>query len=84
MNELSKVLSKSVAHDVLAYFNFSKGLTITKVHGNVTQLSSDRYIIPILNPENSYTVEVEVSENIKDTVVGIQLVLVHINDKGIY
>ncbi|ORX54745.1 hypothetical protein BCR36DRAFT_282595 [Piromyces finnis] len=81
-NELSKVLTKSIGRDVLAYFNVSKGLTISKVHGNIAQLSPEKYIIPILNPENSYAVEVEVCENIKDTIVGIQLVLVHINDKG--
>jgi len=81
-NELIQVLSKSVGHDAFAYFNLSKGLTISKVHGNITSLTYERYLIPILNPENSYTLEIEVSDNIKDTNVSIQLVLVHINDKG--
>ncbi|KAG4093067.1 hypothetical protein H8356DRAFT_1278052 [Neocallimastix lanati (nom. inval.)] len=82
VNELTMVLSKSMGHNALARVFLSKGLNIVKAHGNITQLSTDRYIIPMLNPENTYTFELDVSDNIKETTVSIQVILVHIDDKG--
>ncbi|ORX84745.1 hypothetical protein BCR32DRAFT_200622 [Anaeromyces robustus] len=82
VNELTKVLTKSVGYDAVAFFNLSKGLTIQKVHGNISKVSSNKYIIPILNPENSFTLEMDVTDDINDTDVSIQFVLAHFNDKG--
>jgi len=59
------------------------GIRITSYHGNFFTRSTDLLALPNVNPDNSYTMQMAIEENLTTNIVCFQTALLYTTSFGI-
>ena len=63
-------------------FVLTRGIQMTSYHGNFFLRSTDLLQLPNVNPDNSYTIEMAIEENLNGNVACFQTALLHTSSSG--
>ena len=81
-SELGNLLSRPLALEAVMRVRYPKGITATAFHGNFFLRSSDLLSLPNVNPDNSYAIELSITDNLNGQVVCFQTALLHTSSNG--
>ncbi|KAF8315002.1 CPII coat sec24 protein [Clavulina sp. PMI_390] len=81
-HEFGKVLETPIGFEGLVRVRASKGLRMSSFHGNFFVSSSDLLSMPSIPQDQSYSIEVEIEDDIKGTHVVFQTASLHTNCEG--
>jgi protein transport protein SEC24 len=81
-NELGHVLSRPLGLEAVLRIRATKGLKMNTFHGNFFLRSTDLLSLPNVNPDNLYTVEMSISEEIKTPTICVQTALLFTASTG--
>lgn len=80
--ELGHILSRPLGLEAVLRIRASKGIKMTTFHGNFFLRSTDLLSLPNVNPDNVFTIELAVTEEIKAPVVCFQTALLYTSNTG--
>ncbi|KAJ3222906.1 COPII subunit [Clydaea vesicula] len=81
-NEFSHFLGKPIGLEAVLRVRASRGIQMSSYHGNFFLRSTDLLQLPNVNPDNSYTIEMTIDENLTGTVACFQTALLHTSSSG--
>ncbi|KAJ3358497.1 COPII subunit, partial [Kappamyces sp. JEL0680] len=80
--ELHHLLTRPLGLEAVLRIRASKGIKMSTFHGNFFLRSTDLLSLPNVNPDNSYTIELAVTEDLKSTSVCFQTALLYTSSCG--
>ena len=80
--ELGHILARPLGLEAVLRIRASKGIKMTTFHGNFFLRSTDLLSLPNVNPDNLFTIELSVTEEIKSPVVCFQTALLYTSNTG--
>ncbi|KAJ3014838.1 COPII subunit [Thoreauomyces humboldtii] len=81
-HEFSHFLSRPIGLEAVMRVRASKGIRMTAFHGNFFLRSTDLLSLPNVSPDNSYAVEMALSENLTSSLACFQTALLHTSSTG--
>ena len=82
--ELEHLLTRPIGLEAVLRVRASRGIKMTAFHGNFFLRSTDLLSLPNVTPDNSYAVEMSVTENMTTSMACFQTALLHTNSNGIF
>lgn len=82
--ELSHLLQRPLGLEAVLRIRASKGIKMSTFHGNFFLRSTDLLSLPNVNPDNSYTIELSITEEIKTSTACFQTALLYTDCTGIF
>ncbi|KAJ3076155.1 COPII subunit [Podochytrium sp. JEL0797] len=80
--ELSNFFTRPLALEAVLRVRASKGIRMTRYHGNFFLRSTDLLALPAVNPDNSYGIEMEITDTLPSATACFQTALLHTNSNG--
>ncbi|KAJ3103950.1 COPII subunit [Physocladia obscura] len=80
--ELQNFLSRPLALEAVLRIRASRGIRMTRFHGNFFLRSTDLLALPTVNPDYSYGIEMEIQDNLHIATVCFQTALLHTTSNG--
>ncbi|KAJ3238647.1 COPII subunit [Chytriomyces hyalinus] len=80
--ELHNYFSRPLALEAVLRVRASKGLKMSRFHGNFFLRSTDLLALPTVNPDNSYAIEMEIQDALPSAVACFQTALLHTSSSG--
>lgn len=81
--ELSHLMTRPLGLEAVLRIRASKGIKMTTFHGNFFLRSTDLLSLPNVNPDNSYTIELSITEDLlKSASVCFQTALLYTSSSG--
>lgn len=80
--ELRHLLSRPIGLEAVLRVRASRGIKMTAFHGNFFLRSTDLMSLPNVAPDNSYAIELSVTENIPNNMACFQTALLHTASNG--
>ena len=81
--ELAHLLSRPLGLEAVLRIRASKGIKMSTFHGNFFLRSTDLLSLPNVNPDNSYTIELSITEDLlKSSAVCFQTALLYTSSSG--
>ncbi|KAI8824176.1 uncharacterized protein EV422DRAFT_493298 [Fimicolochytrium jonesii] len=81
-HEFSHFLSRPIGLEAVMRVRASKGIRMTAFHGNFFLRSTDLLSLPNVSPDNSYAVEMTLTENLSTSLACFQTALLHTSSTG--
>ncbi|KAI8911333.1 Sec23/Sec24 trunk domain-containing protein, partial [Powellomyces hirtus] len=81
-HEFSHFLSRPIGLEAVMRVRASKGIRMTSFHGNFFLRSTDLLSLPNVSPDNSYAVEMALTENLTTSLACFQTALLHTSSTG--
>ena len=82
-HELSHLLSRPLGLEAVLRIRASKGIKMSTFHGNFFLRSTDLLSLPNVNPDNSYTIELSITEDLlKTSSACFQTALLYTSSNG--
>ncbi|KAJ3166384.1 COPII subunit [Geranomyces variabilis] len=81
-HEFSHFLSRPIGLEAVMRVRASKGIRMTSFHGNFFLRSTDLLALPNVSPDNSYGVEMALTENLTTSLACFQTALLHTSSTG--
>jgi protein transport protein SEC24 len=81
-SELSHLLTRPLGLEAVLRIRASKGIKMTTFHGNFFLRSTDLLSLPNVSPDNAYTIECSITEDIKSTTACFQTALLYTSSNG--
>jgi protein transport protein SEC24 len=81
-SEISHLLTRPLGLEAVLRIRASKGIKMSTFHGNFFLRSTDLLSLPNVNPDNSYAVELSISEDLKATAACFQTALLYTSCSG--
>jgi protein transport protein SEC24 len=82
-SELSHLLTRPLGLEAVLRIRASKGIKMSMFHGNFFLRSTDLLSLPNVSPDNAYTIECSITEDIKSTTACFQTALLYTSSNGI-
>ncbi|KAI9331099.1 Sec23/Sec24 trunk domain-containing protein [Obelidium mucronatum] len=80
--ELQNFLARPLALEAVLRVRASKGIRMTRFHGNFFLRSTDLLALPAVNPDNSYGIEMEIQDPLGSATACFQTALLHTSSNG--
>ncbi|ORY46471.1 hypothetical protein BCR33DRAFT_753525 [Rhizoclosmatium globosum] len=80
--ELHNFFARPLALEAVLRVRASKGIRMTRFHGNFFLRSTDLLALPAVNPDNSYGIEMEIQDPLGSSSACFQTALLHTNSNG--
>ncbi len=81
-SELAHLLSRPLGLEAVLRVRASNGIKMTGFHGNFFLRSTDLLSLPNVNPDNSYGIEMAITESLTASHVCFQTALLHTSSNG--
>lgn len=80
--ELSHLLTRPLGLEAVLRIRASQGIKMTSFHGNFFLRSTDLLSLPNVSPDNAYSIELSITEDLKSTTACFQTALLFTNSDG--
>ncbi|KAI8613402.1 hypothetical protein BC830DRAFT_1161697 [Chytriomyces sp. MP71] len=80
--EFKNYFSRPLALEAVLRVRASKGLKMSRFHGNFFLRSTDLLALPTVDPDNSYAIEMEIQDPLPSAVACFQTALLHTSSSG--